>query len=399
MSKRFNNITLQLTADDESTVPPNVIERSRFLQVAASFNLSVIVGPAADGLKPDESIGRLWSDIAPEGDGYTFEIATSLPYHLPTFDEHPEYVVGIRESELVVSSRMIRCFYSAVASDHEPLRYLLVHRLAMQQAAEANGFTSVHPIPIPTFVSKRLRCVASTAEQAVQDNFYQWSEDLRHDVARLLEVLRNNCAHLRHLLPQIGAPAYPVYWLMVAGRDQSVATAQLCTDMCAYAPRTLTKIDCEEAEVVRTQLASGEPSSVNQSALALARTFLNYRLLDLAIVQVCVACEALLGHMYHAFLMDRGVGNKQLRDNERDITFSQLLNLHLFTACDMTKQANREELLVELNWARRERNKVVHGDKLAVTPDRVERAIEAAIGLRRIVVAQWPSLVHTVVTP
>jgi hypothetical protein len=84
--------------------------------------------------------------------------------------------------------------------------------------------------------------------------------------------------------------------------------------------------------------------------------------------------------MYESFLASRGVSKTTYSKAERDITFSELLNLHLAAARDLKKLDNHTAILHKLNWARKHRNDMVHKGSLQQVIDAhdIESAIDAA---------------------
>ena len=176
-----------------------------------------------------------------------------------------------------------------------------------------------------------------------------------------------------------------MFWLCLQGADGKVGIDQFAGDMPSAAFRSLSKLSDEAVGRAREFLAEGGSISIQDSTLALAQTYLHYGYFGLALVQVSIACESALAQTYEAFLTSRGVSKTKYAEAERDITYSQLLNLHLAAARDLSQFANHEVLLGRLNWARRRRNDVVHKGNFQenVSAQDVESAINAARALIR----------------
>lgn len=378
-----------MVGDDESPLPPKLTDKSVFLQAAFSLNLAKIIAPAADHLNT-EQLGHLWDDVPPVSGKYTFEIATVLPYYLPNFDNAPDYAVCIEESELVVSSRMLRCYYSEEGSKTNPLQYFLVHRCVLNVLLKQNPLTHIHPVPLRTFVTKRLTVDGTNAEQVIQTHYYSWVREFVTDLSRFLDSIRAaSPKDGKNLLPQSATPFLSNFWIYVAGDNDKAGIAQFAGDMPSAAFRALSKLDENSVTRAREFLATGSAIPIHESALALANTYLHYGYLGLALVQVCIACESVLAQIYESFLKSRGVSKAKYAESERDITFSQLLNLHLAASCDLTKLHDRDATLSRLNWARKRRNEMVHKGALQknVTIQEVEDAIVTADKLIKFVLA------------
>ncbi|MEX0792826.1 MAG: hypothetical protein WD045_06790 [Pirellulaceae bacterium] len=390
MPKEFyKNVAIQMVGDDESPVAPKLIEKSVYLQTAFSLNLARIIGPAATDIETAQ-LGPLWDDVPSVSGQYTFEIATVLPYYLPNFEDMPDYVVRVGDTDLVVSSRMLRCFYSQEGSEENQLQYYLVHRCALDNLLQQKPLTHIHPVPLRTFITKRITVDATNAEQAIQANFYSWVREFVIDLSRFLDSIRAaSPKDAKHLLPQSATPFLSIFWICVSGNNNKIGIAQFAGDVPSAAFRSLSTLDRDSVARVHEFLATGAAIPVHESALALANTYLHYGYLGLALVQTCIACESVLAQIYETFLTSRGVSKTKYAEAERDITFSQLLNLHLAAARDLSKMEDRGGTLNRLNWARRCRNEMVHKGALQqnVTTQEVADAINSAARLIKFLLA------------
>jgi hypothetical protein len=382
----YNNITIEMDGDDRTPVDADLIKKSSFFQAAFSLNRSRIVAPAAEEIRKDSSLGVLWRDIAPCNGAYTFELATVLPYFLPYFEDSPEYSVQIGNSELVFSSRMLQCYFSENEQLCKPLQYYLVHRLRLSSLVAQKSLVHVYPLPLKTFVTSRLVEQGTSAESIIQHNFNSWVLEFVSKLARFLDAIRAASPESgKHLLPQVSTPFLPIFWLYVAGADGKHGIEQFGRDAPSAAFRPLSRLDSDAVRRVKTFLNNTVPIPLQDSAIALARTYLHYGYLGQAIIQVSVACESALAKAYQTFLTSRGVSRSAYSDAKRDISFSQLLNLHLASARDLRFLQNRKDIIQRLNWTRKRRNEFVHEGVFdqPVTVGDVEEAINAAIVLIR----------------
>jgi len=379
----YNNVSIQMVGDDTSPLAKELIQKSVFLQAAFSLNLSRIIAPGAPDVNTD-SLGELWQSVRPLNGKYTFEIATVLPSYLPSFDDAQEYIACVDGAELLITSRMLRCYISETAEHCTPLQYYLVHRLALKHLVEQKKLTHIHPVPLRTFVTKRFEVSGDNAEQIIQNHFSSWVREFVGNLSRLVDSIRAaSPAATRHVMPQSSTPFLSVFWVYVQGADDKSEIAQFAGDMPTAAFRPLSNLDTEGVRRAEAYFANGSAIAIQESSLALAQSYLHYGYFGLSLVQVCIACEAVLARTYETFLLSRGVSKTKYADAERDITFSQLLNLHLAAARDLSTLTDRENILSRMNWARKCRNDVVHKGELqqVVTSSEVESAIEAARSL------------------
>src|SRR5439155_23757088 len=111
---------------------------------------------------------------------YSFEIATELPYFLPTLENKPEYFVTVGDVELFICLRMIRAFRGPGYPLTRGTSYVLVHRRGLRRLSERPEYKDLHPIPIKTFISSRFTGNGKNAEEVIQGNFLAWRDNLIH---------------------------------------------------------------------------------------------------------------------------------------------------------------------------------------------------------------------------
>jgi hypothetical protein len=233
-------------------------------------------------------------------------------------------------------------------------------------------------VPFKTFISHRFEIEAATAADAIEENFAAWRDRLVGDIALLVEAVRASSPEAaKHILPLLATPAFPTIWLFARGEGDRVVVEQFAGDLNGAALRALTKLTREQADYASTLLAGGASPLPSDSALALAESFAHHGFLNLALVQIAVACESELWLSYSEFVRGRGCSKGKL--DEAEITFSELLNVHVFAMCDVTKLTGAESILGRVNWARKRRNEIVHGrDVDGVTKADVVDAMKAA---------------------
>jgi hypothetical protein len=384
----YNFVTIQMAGDDESPISPDVVAKSQFFKAAFQLRYDRIIGPGADDVNTD-ALGSLWHDVEPVDGRYTFEIATVLPFYLPYFDGAPEYAIEVDGAEIVVSSRMLMCFFSDEKGQASPLQYYLVHRRGLASLLDQKHLTHIHPVPLRAFVATQLSIEGAMPKQIIQTHFYSWIRQFVARLSRFLDSVRAaSPTDAKHLLPQSATRFLPIFWISILGRDGKHGIQQFAGDMPSAAFRSLANLDKDAVNTARKFLTGGSTIPVHDASLALATTYLHYGYLGLALVQVCIACESVLAQNYETFLTSRGVSKNKYAEAEKDITFSQLLNLHLAAIRDLSKLEDRDQTLGKLNWARKCRNDVVHTGTLSgnVTNRDVEQAIESARKLVRFVV-------------
>lgn len=392
MSEQFHHITVRLQPDDETPVAEGSDRLSVFLQTGFMLNTSRVVGPLNANEKRDESLGHIWHDVHPAKGKYAFELATELPYYLPNFRGQPEYSLRVGDVECFVCNRMIRAYWGkGLSAKENGQNYILVHRRGIGSLLVEQKYGGLHPLPMRTFFSCSFERDSATAEQAIKDHFIEWRNKVLELICTVVSYFRlvdhdNN----KHLFPYPAVASYPVFWLAVVGADGKMGCEQFTGDIRTIANRPLGNISHEVAVSVTEKLASGELPPVHESALTAAFSLLYYGHYDQALIQACTACETLLSKALQAYLGSCGASNSQLDRSMEDVTFSQLLNLHLFSMCDFSSLPGHQVMLGRANWVRKRRNEIVHYgcSQQELNKAIVSEGIESIAGIMKYVESQ-----------
>jgi hypothetical protein len=391
MPKRFNPIHVRLLVDDQSPLDSDLRRESCYLKAAFPLNAARVVGPLTPEERKHESLGRIWPDIEPSDGRYTFEIATELAYYLPNVGPQPEYSLEVRGNRFLVCNRMLRAFCGKGQPEEDGLAYFLAHRMGLPSVLEEAKCSGLHPVPLRTFVSRKFFCTAQCAEEAIDENFMPWREEFVADVALLVEAVRAVASdEMKHSLPHAAMSWFPVFWVAVEGDKGKMACEQFTGDLERVALMSMGTIATESIDELRPLLRGERPIAAHEQALSLALTFWHHGYYDLAVVQLCTACETVLSSALLKHLKVRGASETHLKKYFDDLTYSHLLNLHLPSMRDLATLNDWQEILGQVNWARKMRNEIVHHGTAAVTLTRasVKDAIDCATQLVAFVVSK-----------
>lgn len=381
MAEAYNPVTIRLAHEDSAPVPDDLIQRCLFLQYAFRMNLGVVVGPAARDMEVAPEVGATLSDILPDtsGDLY-FDLASVLPACLPRLNGQSDYRVHVGDRELVVSLRMTQAFVPPKSGQGDDLDYALVHRegLTSLRKSAMVDCGPIHPIPLGTFISTRFVAQGSNANMVLRENLYLWQSAFAEAVAGLLEGLR------------VVDPKSGKFHAAKGGSEGSIGCSQFTGDIGLAAFRSMADLDQEQCKSLQQTLKLHSEPPTDKIALGLAQVFLHQGNLGLACVQASIACETVLAQKFRNFLKNRGVSTKKIDDAWRDTArFSQLLNIHLHTMCDLTGLSDARCVIAKVDAGRRHRNDVVHEGSIRrdISPCDVEAIVCAAEELIRFVEA------------
>jgi hypothetical protein len=381
MTREFHHITVKFVPDIETGFNKSVIDKSLFLKAAYSLDASRIVAPLSPDIKKDESLGHLWHDVTPTEKGYTFELATELQYYLPNLKSNAEFILNVEGNDLFICNRMVRAFTGQGYPKNAELKYFLTHQLALPSIQVPEAAHGLYPIPIKTFISRQFISTSKTAEDAVDMNFIAWREELIGNISKLVDAFRSaDPQRSKHLLPLSAISSFPIFWLVICGTNGKLACEQFAGEVGLAALRPLLNIEDKSVERIENILKDKYPITPYEVSLGLANTFNHYGYCNLALIHLCTACETLLSTKLRLFLQSKGISKNHLDKYFDDITFSQLLNLHLPSFGELTKLNDYQEILGKLNWARQRRNEIVHlgVPKTEVSTREINEAIEAA---------------------
>jgi len=377
---QYNPIYIQLVPEDEKKVEQNILEESDYLKAAFRLKLDEVVGDTSDENLLKMQREPMWSDVLPIDGVYTFELATELPVYLPQIENKFEYVLRVGASKLFVCLRMVKAFYGTGLPENRGLSYYLTHRMGLKQLVQAESPIGIHPIPIKTFVSKRYVVLGEKAEPILRDHYKRWRNEFIKDISHLMDSIQATSGNdARRLLAFSTIAGYPIIWITVNAKE----CHQIGGDVGAIAFRPLENIGGEKVPILQSFLSQEDAITVHQRSLSLARSFNHYGYSGLSILQICIACETVLAQKFFEYIKLCGVSSNSIKDNKKNITFSQLLKIHLFSMVDVKKLQNSESILGKINWARGQRNDVVHegGLQQRVTAKEIDEAIEAAESL------------------
>lgn len=285
--------------------------------------------------------------------------------------------------EFLICNRMVRAFYSDGMPNDDGLGYALVHRMGLRFLAQNEKCKGLHPIPLRTFVSRKFVCKAMTAEEAIENNFISWRNEFTEQISYLVDAIRTlNKEKAKHLLPHTAISSFPVFWILIHGAEEKIGCEQFNGNIDLVAFRPIQQDITEESgEQLKSLLQFNARPPIHDSTLALAITFSHFGYYDLAIIQVCTACETLLSKILKQHLINnRGCSKSSLDQYFEDETFSHLLNLHLPSIFDLSTINDYRKIIGDINWARKRRNEIVHRGKssLELKADRIKEVIGSA---------------------
>ncbi len=382
MNKAFNHITIKLETI-ENEAPFNLKMNSLFFFRAFRLSPYRIVVRIPDAATKGESLGELWKDLRPSDDGFLFEIATELPFYLPNIMDYPDYHLPVGDCTYMVCNRMFRAHFFDSSSAMGESEYFLVNKLGLSSLKRQDRVKKLTlcPVPMKTFISRKFSCKENNAEDAIKNHFLEWQRELFVGISKVLNAFRPmSPPESSNILPISSPSLCPIVWLAAVGDGKRCGCEQFAGNIGQVALRPLGSLDAGQYGLVKDSLTQDQPAEIYINAIGLAKTYYFYGMFDLAIVQLCTACETLLSRVVKEFLIKQNISKGALKEQFKDVSLSQLLNFFLPVASGITKKADGKKILGILDWARKQRNDIVHYGKTTEQIDEacMKEAIKAA---------------------
>lgn len=335
----------------------------------------------AKGEKKSRSL-ELFPDLAADADGaYYLELGVTLPDLLPTLNSQFGYKIPIGSTRhgasfLCVSNQMVRvnCYRES----------RLMHVLAPEQCLSKIHEHGVQVDSNPpyqilrTTVSMRF-CIPASSVDQVFDNFLeQCAEDLAIALNNFLAgyLTVTPVSYYTHSAA-FDARSFDVLYFAVFGGNQSSARVGRLALHLGKMALNPTDISGEVyAQMLEYVSGKREADSVKLMLIE-AKNSYKSGFLRAALLQIVVATEMAVARFIHEEYLNAGVSQTKWNEAKKDLTYSQMLNLHLFALTPADFKPDKE-VIGQLNLARSLRNEFMHEGKLGLDGTRLGEIFQAS---------------------
>ena len=325
----------------------------------------------AAGARKDKTL-EIFPEMMPDADGcYCLELGVTLPDLLPTFDDHIDYRVAVRTrrhgaSTLCISNQMARvnCYRDS------RLTHILVPEPALGQLHEHGIKVSEKPpyAILRTTVAMKFRIAAPSVDYALEHHLEECAEDL---AGALNDYLAAYIMIERDLFSThstaFDSRSFDVLYFAINGAENTKARVGR---IALHAGRTVLNPADVSGDRLRDMLqflSGSKETDAIKLMLATARNSHQSGLLRAALLQMVVAAEMAIARFVRDEYIRAGVSKGKWQEAKKDMSYSQMLNLHLFALSPIDFKPDRD-LLGQLNAARGLRNEFMHEG--VFTPDR-----------------------------
>lgn len=371
---------------------------SWFLAALSTFVPFQAFAFGAPGVEKSPDLGTIFPDLTPNADGtYTLELAALLPDRLPNLNGQTEYWLDVVEGEestrLCFSNQMRRVLFVENERPYEAFvpNAALAARTADAQKDLPPGLRSTPAEPLATVATCRFTIRGATAEEALEQNLPPTSERF---VRLLNRVVAANIVLHANGHPAINAEyelnTFPWMFFILRGGNNRLEHGRYVTNL-FRAMMNPTDVNGEKANRLLSMVTGATPISDVTLLLNSARSLLAGGMLRQALLQLAIAVEAATRRYVHAALVASGSSKKKLKDVEKDLTFSIMLNVLLFSVAPVQTKPDRA-LVADIDSIRQLRNTLMHEGGVNCTREQIhhlyDRSLQFVSFLRAISLAQ-----------
>jgi hypothetical protein len=335
----------------------------------------------APHLKKDASLGVLFQNIHPkDGNQFQLELGVVLPDLFPNLEGHPEFVLSVSHEG---STREL-CFSNVMAR----LRYvkddLSLHALVPRRDLKKVREGKIDFIPqdasvelLRTFATSRFDINGSTAEEALETH----CESCIHDmVARLSRCLK--ALPFVDLAPgRIYSVAYsrvnsPQFYFILKGESEESLGHGWISPHVGKSTLNPPDLPNDKATLLKEYVSGMKTLDDIESLLHSAQTFFDAGVIEYVLLLSVIAAEVATQRFVHKRLLSSSVSKEKLKEAEKDLTYSLMLNVVLFAVTPDNKKPDRD-LIGKMNRVRSLRNDYMHNGKLPTDHEEVRGLFES----------------------
>lgn len=356
--------------------------KSWLLSGVSSYNDYKIYGFGAAGMKKGDDLGRLFDHLLPRTDGtFELELGVTLPDLLPNLNGHLDYSVEVALSDddrhqLAVSNQMARINFAKDGAGYH-LIFPRYHLDALKEDKTFNLPEGSSPQLLRSTITTRFSIPGKDAEDALEEHVERCIEKFTSLLNRLLASNQMIAEHVHsQFSTAYEATSFPFFYLIIAGETPGrFGHGKLSTHAGKMALNP-PNVEQEKAERLLAYLQGAEPIDSIKQMITAARSSFEGGSLQFALLQMVIAAEMATSQYIRSRFLGLGVSRSKWNDVEAEITYSQMLNVHLFALTPAHLKPDRD-LLGKMNRARDCRNKFMHRGDSFLTRDEALELINA----------------------
>lgn len=333
-------------------------------------------------LKKGPDLGRTFSDLQPKEDGsFLLELGVTLPDLLPNLDGKLDYVVEVKLPDkdlttISVSNQMAQLNYKIGDIGHHAI--IPRHKLtALKEDNKLKIPIETSPQLLRTSVTSRFSMVGADPEDALENG-------IESTVATFVQLLNRMLASVQvteqttysRFSSSYDSNSFPYFYLLMQGKE---ADRIRHGKIAAHSGRViLNPPNCQGERLshfIEMMNGTREIDDVRQM-LSAAQSSLDAGILTFALLQMVIAGEMAVGRYVKHRLFSFGLSKNKWDNSKKEITYSQMLNIHLLPLVPDGKKPD-QALIGQLNRARGCRNDLMHEGVFKLTRDEIRELYRA----------------------
>lgn len=356
--------------------------KSWLLSSISSYQDYHIFGFGVPGMRKGEDLGRIFDFLKPDKDGeFTLELGVTLPDLLPDLVGQQDYILEVALAEddrraLALSNHMARVNYQIDGRSYHAV-------MPYEKFEENRGKEGSHipqdasPQRLRTTVTMRFSIAGLDAEEALENNIEKCLRELMACLNLLrsaLQSIPSNSA--TPLSAQYETQTFPYCYMVMMGEEEGrFGHGKIATHIgrVAMVGGALSE---DDAELLNSYLQGARKIDPVSQMAASASASVESGMLSYALLLMVIAGEMATARFIRERLLEKGVSKGKWDESKNDVTYSQMLNLHLFSLTPPHMKPDRQ-LLGELNRARALRNELMHEGKFSLSHSDVRSLLES----------------------
>ncbi|MEK7432570.1 MAG: hypothetical protein AABZ74_05510 [Cyanobacteriota bacterium] len=352
-------------------------DQSIFLSNITKYNDFHFIGFGEDNV-PKNSELELFTEIKPLNDNeFIIELATELPNLLPNYMGQSEYILEVPVD--TKKTTKINLFVSNIMGETRYKIGTQQYVIMFPRNLETGLFLSPYFVPITNYI-KILKTVTScqfsvngvNADDAIKNNIRKCIDTYLIILNKLLLSL-NMMPEQKDIISTSIVYDSSTFDFMYIGISGINGTSDYNRILLVPEKSILLPPDYDEnkSKIFYSYINGEKQIDDIEKILISSKNYLDGGLLEFAFLQLVIAAEISTSHFCYKGWEERGISKNKSKEFTSDITFSQMLNIHIFLLSPLEMQPNIS-FVGQVNAARKIRNKIVHESKFTLDKKEIE---------------------------
>lgn len=355
----------------ESPSSSNIEDKSWLLNSFMQIPQNRALGFLASSMNKDKSLGRIFDDLESNSGKYSLEIGAILHDWLPNLSGHQDYFLSVPITDgekipLAVSNQMLRINYRKKGQFAHALvpQYLFKKLQSEDKLSLPDDY---HVEVLKSVVTCRFEVDGNHAEDALELHIDLSIEKFIGAINRVISAqLFLSTDTTPVLTPTYDKGSFDYLYLIMKGRDSKKYKANRLSLSSFRTTLKPINYEDEKAKSFLGIIAGLQNRSEVIYLINSGKGYLEAGLIRFALLWLVIAAEIATTRFVHSMWQKAGVSKTKIKNSANDITYSQMLNIHIFALCSKELRPDKN-LLSEIDKGRTSRNALMHEGKFELS--------------------------------